>query len=122
MAKLNKRVWRNYLLSKRTKMCVYQACVLSTLLYGSELWTAYARQERRLNRFHLCCLWCLLHIRWQDKVPNFEVLECASLMSMPSLLIQRRLHWLRHVHCMEPDHLPREILYSELREGAHNIG
>ena len=35
MAKLNKRVWVNDLLSERTKMCVYQACVLSTLLYGS---------------------------------------------------------------------------------------
>ena len=33
MAKLNKRVWGNDLLSERTKLCVYQACVLSTLLY-----------------------------------------------------------------------------------------
>ena len=46
MAKLNKRVWGNDLLSERTKMCVYQACDLSTLLYGSESWTTYARQER----------------------------------------------------------------------------
>ena len=30
-------------------MCVYQACVLSTLLYRSESWTTYARQERRLK-------------------------------------------------------------------------
>ena len=49
MAKLNKRVWGNDLLRERTKMCVYQACVLSTLLYGSESWTTYARQEWRLN-------------------------------------------------------------------------
>ena len=47
------RVWGNDLLSERTKMCVYQACVLSTLLYGSESWTTYARQERQLNGFHL---------------------------------------------------------------------
>ena len=47
MAKLNKQVRGNDLLSERTKMCVYQACVLLTLLYGSESWTTYARQERR---------------------------------------------------------------------------
>ena len=35
-AKLNKCVWSNDLLSKRTKMLVYQACILLTLLYGSE--------------------------------------------------------------------------------------
>ena len=37
MARLAKRVWGN------TKMKVYQACVLSTLLYGSEAWTLYSR-------------------------------------------------------------------------------
>ena len=70
MAKLNKRVWSNSLLSERTKVLVYQACVLSTFLYGSESWTTYSRQERRLNTFHR-----LLHIRWQDRVPNTDVLQ-----------------------------------------------
>ena len=36
MAKLNKRVWNNSLLSERTKVCIYQACVLLTLLYSNE--------------------------------------------------------------------------------------
>ena len=122
MAKLNKRVWGNELLSERTKMCVYQACVLSTLLYGSESWTTYARPERRLNGFHLRCLRRLLHIRWQDRVTNTEVLERAGSLSMPSLPIQRRLRWLGHAHRMEPDRLPREILYGELREGVRRVG
>ena len=122
MAKLNKRVWGNDLLSERTKMCVYQPCVLSTLLYGSESWTTYARPERRLNGFHLRCLRRLLHIRWQDRVTNTEVLERAGSLSMPSLPIQRRLRWLGHAHRMEPDRLPREILYGELREGVLRVG
>ena len=29
-----------------------RACVTSILLYGSETWTTYAGQERRLNTFH----------------------------------------------------------------------
>ena len=68
MAKLHKRVWGNDLVSKRTKMCIYQAYVLPTLLYGSESWTTYAGQERQLNGFHFRCLRRLLHIRWQDRV------------------------------------------------------
>ncbi|KAK2555651.1 Craniofacial development protein 2 [Acropora cervicornis] len=122
MAKLNKRVWSNSLLSERTKVLVYQACVLSTLLYGSESWTVYARQERRLNSFHLRSLRRLLHIRWQDRVPNTDVLQRAGLMGIPSMLMQRRLRWLGHVHRMEPDRLPREILYGELRDGARKVG
>ena len=122
MAKLNKRVWNNSLLSERTKVLVYQACVLSTLLYGSESWTAYARQEKCLNSFHLRCLRRLLKIKWQDKVPNTEVLDRAALLSMPALLSHRRLRWLGHVHRMDPHRLPREILYGELRDGARRIG
>lgn len=122
MAKLNKRVWNNSLLSERTKVLVYQACVLSTLLYGSESWTAYARQEKRLNSFHLRCLRRLLKIKWQDRVPNTEVLDRAGLLSMPALLSHRRLRWLGHVHRMDPHRLPREILYGELRDGARRVG
>ena len=122
MAKLNKRVWSNSLLSEWTKVLVYQACVLSTLLYGSESWTTYARQERRLNSFHLRSLCRLLQVRWKDKVSNTEVLQRAGLMSIPSMLMQRHLRWLGHVHHMEPNRLPWEILYGELRDGARKVG
>jgi hypothetical protein len=35
---------------------VYRACILSTLLYGNESWALLARQEHKLNTFHLLCL------------------------------------------------------------------
>lgn len=59
-----KRVWNNPSLSPKTKLCEYQACVLSTLLYSSEAWTTYARHDRKLNTFHLRCLLHILCIKW----------------------------------------------------------
>jgi hypothetical protein len=56
MARLNQRVWNNLNLTEKTKLRVYQACVLSTLLYSSEAWTTYTSHERKLNSFHLRCL------------------------------------------------------------------
>ena len=53
LAHLTSRVWTNPKLTVKTKMAVYNACILSTLLYGSEIWTMYACQEKRLNTFHL---------------------------------------------------------------------
>ena len=47
------QVWTNPKLTVKTKMVVYNACVISTLMYDSEMWTTYARQEKRLNSFHL---------------------------------------------------------------------
>ena len=75
LSMLTNRVWSNNKLSDHTKVNVYKACVISTLLYGSESWTMRARQEKRLNVFHMCCLRRILGITWQDKVTNKEVLE-----------------------------------------------
>ena len=63
MAKLNQRVWNNSRLTEKTRLRVYQACVLSTLPYGSETWTTYARHEKKLNSFHMRCLRRLLQIK-----------------------------------------------------------
>ncbi|GFR69797.1 RNA-directed DNA polymerase from mobile element jockey [Elysia marginata] len=41
MARLPKRLWDNTMLTLSTKMRVYQACVLSTLLYDSESWALH---------------------------------------------------------------------------------
>nr|KAG5691627.1 hypothetical protein BaRGS_023798 [Batillaria attramentaria] len=122
MAKLRKRVWSNSQLTENTKLRVYKACILSTLLYGSESWTTYASQEKRLNIFHLRCLRRLLHIKWQDRVTNTEVLQRAGIPSLFSLLSQRRLKWLGHVRRMEPGRIPKDMLYGELREGSRPTG
>ena len=39
-----------------TKLKVYRAVVLPTLLYGCEMWTVYQRHTKRLNQFHTSCL------------------------------------------------------------------
>ena len=122
MSKLHKRVWSNKNLTENTKMKVYRACVLSTLLYSSEAWVTYAAQERKLNSFHLRCLRRILGIRWQDRVPNTDVLERAGLPSIFTLLSQRRLRWLGHVRRMDDGRIPKDLLYGELASGARSQG
>ena len=78
MHRLTGRVWTNDMLSKNTKMRIYQACVLSTLLYGSESWALYMRQEHRRNAFHLRNLRKILGITWQDSIPNRDVLTRSN--------------------------------------------
>ena len=122
MSKLNHRVWNNSYLTVETKLRVYQACMLSTFLYSSESWSAYARHEKKRNSFHLRCLCCILHITWQEKVTNSEVLERASTNSMFALLIERRLRWFGHVKRMEAGRIPKDLLYGELAEGSRLVG
>ena len=66
----------------------------------------------------------ILSISWTDKVSNNEVLERADIPSMFTLLRQRRLRWLGHVHKMEDGRIPKDryLLYCELEFGSRPVG
>ena len=120
--KLRQRALENTKLTTKTKILVYQACVLLSLLYGSETWTLYARQEKRLNSFHMRCLRKILGIKWQDKIPDTEVLEKAGIPSLFAILRSRRLRWLGHVSRMDDSRIPKQVLYGELSNGKRSTG
>ena len=117
LGRLTTLVWKNPKLTVTTKMVVFNACIISTLLYGSEAWTTYVKHEQKLNSFHLRSLRRILGINWSDKVPNAKVLERAGLPTMYTLLRTRRLRWLGHVRRMEDGRIPKDILYGELASG-----
>jgi len=53
---LRKRLWDDHGIRVDTKVQVYRAVLLTTLLYGSETWTLYRRHVKKLDSFHLRCL------------------------------------------------------------------
>ena len=84
--RLRTNVWERNGIRLDTKLKVYKAVVLPTLLYACETWTVYQRHAKKLNHFHLSCLRKLLKIRWQDKIPDTEVLKKAKMQSVHTLL------------------------------------
>ena len=120
--RLTKNVWERRGLKLTTKLKVYKAVVLTTLLYASETWTTYSRHVKRLNHFHMCCLRKLLHIRWQDKIPDSEVLQKSGLSSIHTLLMKNQARWAGHLVRMPDSRLPKQLLYGELQEGTRPLG
>ncbi|KAL8563736.1 hypothetical protein ACOMHN_063504 [Nucella lapillus] len=90
--RLREKVWERRGISLKTKLKVYHAVVLTTLLYGCETWTVYRRHEKQLNHFHLRCLRNILHIRWQDKVPDTEVLKQTDIPSAITIMRKAQLN------------------------------
>ena len=121
MGRLSRRVWENTKLTTNIKIAVYQACD-STLIYGSECWTLYSRQEQRLNTFHLRCIRLILGISWQQHITNDDVLKRAGIPSTFSILAKRRLRWLGRVARMEDGRIPKDMLYGELATGSRPAG
>ena len=120
--RLYKRVWNSHSLRLTTKLKVYRAVVISTLIYGAETWTLYRRQVRLLERLHQRCLRSILNIKWHDYVFNEDVLEKAELPSVESILLKQQLRWARYVARMEDSRMPKAVLFGELKPGKRNRG
>ena len=115
-------VWDRSGIRPHTKLKVYKTVVLITLLYTCEMWTVYQWHAKRLNHFHTSCLRKLLKIKWQDRIPDTEVLKRAGMQSVHILLKLAQLRWTGHVTRMHEERLPKKILYGELELGKCSHG
>ncbi|BHF78798.1 hypothetical protein SprV_0602191300 [Sparganum proliferum] len=101
--RLRSTVWNRHGLQLSTKLKMYKAVILPTLLYGAETWTVYTKQARRLNHFHLGCLRRILRLNWQDRIPDTKVLERTGTVSIYTMLRQMQLRWSGHLVRMDDE-------------------
>jgi len=120
--RLSNRVFTNRDLSARTKMAVYNAICVSTLLYACEGWTPYCRHIRPLEAFHIWCLQTILHVHWWDKIPHAEICRRAGTPCLETILLRRQLRWLGNVIRMPGNRLPCRLFYSEFSCGRRSVG
>ena len=111
-----KHMWASKTISLKVKGRVYEACVRSVLLYGSETWTLTKAMLNAISVFDSQCLRWISHIRWQDFVSNVEVQErvfgdrSKEVGDITKVVFERELRWLGHVARMEEGRLPLKVL------------
>nr|VZI38073.1 unnamed protein product [Spirometra erinaceieuropaei] len=120
--RLQSTVWNRHGLQLSTKLKMYKAVILPTLLNGEETWTVYAKQARRLNHFHLSCLRRILRLNWQDRIPETDVLERMGILSIYTILRQLQLRWSGHLVRMDDQRLPKRLFYGDVAKGSRRQG
>ena len=120
--KLTKRLWSERGVRLVTKINVYCAIVLPTLLFGCEAWTPYRRHIRRLDQFHMGCLRRIANIKWQDMIPNTEVLQRCAQTGIEQHINRAQLRWSGHLVRMADDRIPKDVFYGELDAGHRTRG
>nr|VZI40903.1 unnamed protein product [Spirometra erinaceieuropaei] len=75
------------------------------------------KQACWLNRFHLSCLRCILKLRWQDRIPDTDVLELTIILSNCAILRQLQLRLRGHLVRLDNDRLPKRLFYGDVVRG-----
>ena len=118
---LSKRVFGNQNLMIHTKIVVYNAVVISTIIYGCETWAPCRCHIRLLEYFHIRRLQLILGLRWWHKVTHSEIRSRAGIPTIESIL-HRQLCWLGHVIRMPHSRLPHCVLYGLLKLDCRSVG
>jgi len=103
-----KLVLKNRHISTTLKVRLYESLVMSTVLYGAELWLLTVAQKKKLEAAHHKFQRRMMGISWKDKVSNESVRVQTQLEKIDLIIKKRRLRWLGHVLRMDNNRLPRQ--------------
>jgi hypothetical protein len=95
------------------KARVYEAMVMSVLLYNSETWTMKVADESRLRVFEMSVLRRICGVRLRDRWKNEDVkvrleIECDVV----EVIKRRRLSYFGHLNRMKPERIPCRALHG----------
>ena len=93
---------------------MYNACIRSVLLYGTETWSITRRQEQFLAGCDRRMLRYMAGVRWTDRVRSGVVATWCGLDHLEEVIRERRLRWYGHVRRREEGDNLGDILRMEV--------
>ena len=119
---LKRAVFNDKVLTISTKRLIYQACVLSVLLYGCECWIPLKRHIKRLECFHHRCACTVLGIsnkqQWEQHISAEEVRDRWGDNESISTKLRKGLG---HLSRMSEDRMPKKICSAGWLDPAHAV-
>jgi len=117
-AQLKVYVCKRRNISLTTKMKIFNAVVITTLLYASECWTLLATDLTKLEVFQMSCLRQILGVTQRDRLRNDTIRHrCKKQPTVVKRIQWNRLRWFGHVCRMDDSHLPKRLLLAERPDG-----
>ena len=103
-------VWRSSQFRVDSKLKIYQSCVVSVLLYGSECWRMTQQDSAALSVFQTSCLRKICRIFWPDTISNRDLLKKTKKEDILTTIRRRRWRWVSHTLRREKDNIARTAL------------
>ena len=108
------RVWKHCKIRMSRKLQIFEACVMSKLLYNLHSLCLNTAEIRRLDAFHIKCLRRILKIppSFYSRVSNAMVLERAHAKAASALLLERQLSWMGCLATHPDEHVLRQSIFQ----------
>ena len=116
------RLWNSHDVSLTTKINIYKAVVVTTLLSGAESWTMYRKHIRQLDSFHMYCLRQICNLTWKDKVKNSAILSKCNITGIEAFIIKYQMRWCGHISRMSDERIPKQLFYGQIKDYPRRIG
>ena len=106
-------IWSSTRFSIITKLRIYNALILSIILYGAATWTLSRYLTKRLDAFDTQALRRILGIRWPERVSNVEVRARTRQPPLTLTIAKARLGLFGHIARLPLNTDIRVLLGSE---------
>jgi hypothetical protein len=105
-----RRIWNMRQISTSTKISIFNSCVKSVLLYGSESWYVKDSMANKLKSFFNRCLRRILGVWWPRIISNQTLYEKTNQMDINKQIKVKKYRWIGHTLRKEK----KEICYKAL--------
>jgi hypothetical protein len=108
------RIWSHAKLSVEKKLRIFDACVLSKLLYCLHTTWLNVAERSKLDAFHVRCLRKIVGVAhsYVSRISNQIVLERAGRGKLSAVLLQRQLELMANIARKSDDDVLRSILFE----------
>lgn len=107
--RLNK-TWRATQISQNTKLKIFNACVKSILLYGSETWLMSKNIAQKLQSFINKCLRIICRIFWPNTITNLDLHRRVNEEPIARQIVRRKWRWIGHTLRKQANSIARSAL------------
>ena len=104
-------VWRSSQYSIKTKVKLYQSCVLSTLFYRSECWRMTEYDLAKLSFFHRTNLRKIQRIFCPRTISNRDLIARCQQEDMEAIITRKRWCWIGHVLHKDANSITKVVIH-----------
>ena len=114
-------IWKSKVISRHTKIRLFNSNVKTVLLYGSETWRVTKALSKRVQIFLNRSLRRILNIKWQDKITNEEVWAATNQQPIETTIRGRKWRWIEHTLRRDGHSITKQAL-RWVPQGKRNRG